>query len=215
MPYLVIIGDVVASRAIGDRAGFQGRMRRAMDDRNAAQAEGSLVSPYTLTLGDEFQVVRSWTEGCFRDLLSIAADLQPADLRFALGIGDISTAINPAQAIGMDGSAFHRARDGVERLKQERAACRVEGLPQPLDGLVNNGLALAFGRLGGARGNRWPLAAALLEGLSVPQIAPRLGKSEQALYKTMRALDLQALVNFLRSVETVLGGQLHPPAASR
>jgi len=208
MAHLVVIADIIASRQLPDRARVQRRLRESLAARNAAHAEGDLLSPYTLTLGDEFQAVPACAQHVFRDLLQVAADLAPAELRFALGLGSIDTTINPDQAIGMDGSAFHLARDGIERLKDEGGHCRVAGLAGVTAELVNHGLALAFGRLAGARGSRLPLTVGLLAAESIADIALRLERTEQTLYKTARTADLYALVGFLQAVEALLDEQL-------
>jgi len=202
--YLVIIGDVVDSRAIADRDGFQQRLRAVLDARNGEQPADMLASPYTLTLGDEFQVVRTRATGTFRDLIRLAAEIRPVRLRFALGLGGIATAINPAQAIGMDGPAFHLARTGIDRLREDRAQCRVDGPAVLPDALINHGLALAFSRLDSASGNRLPLVAGLLAGDSVAAIADRLGKAQQTLYKTIQSADLNDVTGFLSAVEATL-----------
>jgi hypothetical protein len=221
--YLAIIGDVIASRTIADRPAFQRRLRRTLAARNAervssdespaaedavremaAKGAWTLASPYTLTLGDEFQVLLRRASGCFLDLLRISADLYPERMRFALALGEIDTDLNSEQAIGMDGSAFHRARAGIDQLKADHGQCRVDGLAPQQARLVNNGLTLAFGRLDGARGSRLALAAGLLAGEPVAEIARRVGKSEQTLYKTARTADLHATVGFLRAVEDEL-----------
>jgi hypothetical protein len=208
MPYLAVIADVIASRGLPDRAEVQQRLKASLAARNADPRPSALLSPYTLTLGDEFQAVPASAGGVFRDLLRTAADLQPVQLRFALGLGDIDTGINPERAIGMDGSAFHRARAGIERLKHDDARCRVEGLDGVTAELVNQGLALAFGRLAGSRGSRLALAAGLVAGEPVADIAARLGRTEQTLYKTARSADLYALAGFLHAVETLLDERL-------
>jgi len=180
-----------------------------------ARSAGELLSPYTLTLGDELQAVPALAQGVFLDLLTMAAELAPVRLRFALGLGAIDTAINPEQAIGMDGSAFHLAGDGITRLKDTGGHCRVEGLAGVHDELVNQGLALAYGRLDGSRGSRLPLTAGLLSGAPMAEIAARLDRSEQTLYKTARTADLHALVGFLRAVEALLDERLGvAPAAN-
>jgi hypothetical protein len=211
--YLAAIADVVASRDLPDRDAVQRRLQRSLDARNAARPSGELLSPYTLTLGDEFQVLVARAQGIFHDLLEVAADLAPVRLRFALAVGGIDTAINPEQAIGMDGSAFHRTRDGIERLKAQGGRCRVEGLEGVAAELVNQGLALAFGALDDGRGSRVPLTAGLLAGEPMATIARRLERTEQTLYKTARTADLYAVVGFLQSVEALLDEQLaaeHP-----
>jgi hypothetical protein len=214
MTHLVVIADVIASRQLPDRAAVQRRLRRSLDARNAAHTEGDLLSPYTLTLGDEFQAVPARGQGLFHDLLQVAADLAPAQFRFALGLGDIDTAINAQQAIGMDGSAFHSARGGIQRLKDEGGHCRVDGLAGVTAELVNHGLTLAFGRLAGTRGSRLPLAAGLLDDEPIADIAARLERTEQTLYKTVRTADLHALVGFLHAVEALLDERLGAAAGT-
>ena len=206
--YLVIIGDVVDSRSIEDRGGFQVRLRKALDGRNAEQPADTLASPYTLTLGDEFQVVRMRAAGTFLDLIRLAEAVRPTLLRSALGIGDIVTAINPAQAIGMDGSAFHIARAGIDLLRDDRSYCRVDGPSTLPDALINHGLALAFSRLETLRGNRLPLVAGLLAGHSVAAIADQLGKTQQTLYKTIQSAELKDVAGFLLAVERMLDQSL-------
>jgi hypothetical protein len=208
MPHLAVIADVVASRTLHNRGEVQQQLKRSLAARNADRGPNTLLSPYTLTLGDEFQAVPARAHGVFRDLLCIAADLQPVQMRFALGLGTIDTAIDPDRAIGMDGSAFHRARAGIEHLKQDSGYCRVDGLDEINAALVNQGLTLAFGRLAGARGSRMALAAGLLGGERIADIATRLGRSEQTLYKTARNADLYALAGFLNAVEALLDARL-------
>ncbi|WP_058554943.1 SatD family protein [Thiohalocapsa sp. ML1] len=208
MPHLVVIADVIASRGLPDRAEVQRALQASLAARNAEHRPQALLSPYTLTLGDEFQAVPARAQGVFRDLLQIAADLQPVQLRFALGLGDIATGIDHERAIGMDGSAFHLARAGVEGLKHSDGRCRVEGLDGVAVELVNQGLALAFGRLAGSRGSRLALAAGLVGAEPIADIATRLDRTEQTLYKTARSADLYALAGFLHAVEALLDERL-------
>lgn len=130
--------------------------------------------------------------------------MRPELLRFALGIGEIATAINPEQAIGMDGEAFHLARAGIDRLREARTHCRVDGPAVLPEALINHGLALAFGRFDSPQSSRLPLVAGLRAGESVAVIAERLGKAPQTLYKTIRTANLHDVTGFLIAVETLL-----------
>jgi len=118
MKYLVVIGDVVASRDLPVRAQFQRRLKQALQALNGRRK--ALASAYTLTLGDEFQAVYRDAGTAFADVFALQAELAPVQARFALAVGEIVTPINPAQAIGMDGPAFHRARALLETLKAKR-----------------------------------------------------------------------------------------------
>jgi hypothetical protein len=74
-----------------------------------------LISPYTITLGDEFQAVLKNARHLFGDIITILYVIYPTKIRFSIGIGDIQTPVNPNQAIGMDGTAFYNARTGIDK----------------------------------------------------------------------------------------------------
>lgn len=52
--YLCMIGDLIDSKKISDRGRFQHRLQATIERINQA---GNSVSPWTLTLVDEFQAV--------------------------------------------------------------------------------------------------------------------------------------------------------------
>ena len=54
MNCLALIGDVCDSRNVADRAGLQKSLLGVLARLNKSHA-GSLLSPFTLTLGDEFR----------------------------------------------------------------------------------------------------------------------------------------------------------------
>jgi len=64
-------------------------------------------------LGDEFQAVFSGAQNIWSCIFVIESALHPVRFRFGLGVGGIDTAINRKQSIGMDGPAFHLAREAV------------------------------------------------------------------------------------------------------
>jgi len=74
----------------------------------------TIISPLTLTIGDEFQAVLSNAENLFQMMNLIEHRMRKISLRYGLGIGQIDTEINHQSAIGMDGPAFHFARQAVE-----------------------------------------------------------------------------------------------------
>jgi hypothetical protein len=183
MNLLVIIGDLVESRAIADRQALQNRLGAALDHTRAAP-EG-IASPYTLTLGDEFQAVLSEAERAFRDAVAIQAAVHPVLVRFSLAVGTLSTAINPRQALAMDGPAFHQARAGIEAMKAEDSLFRVHGLDADSAALANASLSLISHAFRKWQPRRVRILAALQHGTAVPEIARQQGVSEQAVYKNV------------------------------
>ncbi len=116
--YFVIIGDIVQSRKIKNRAEVQQKLNLVLNKLTNEEAE-VFLSPPTLTIGDEFQAVLKTTHKLFSIIHRFEIDLHPVQIRFGLGLGNISTPLNTQAAIGMDGSAFHHARTAIEQARQQ------------------------------------------------------------------------------------------------
>lgn len=206
MRSLVVIGDVVESRQIKGRAAFQKKLAALLAGISAGNA--ALASPYTLTLGDEFQAVYRGANGLFADLIRIRRGCMPAGVRFSLSAGRIATALNPRQAIGMDGPAFHRARERIEALKQSGATFSLAGdLPGDADSR-DALLDLLSTWTDGWRANRWAILLGLMTGKAVTQLAEELRISEPAVYKNIRHGRLESWTILLKRQETLLDGVL-------
>ena len=76
MKRIVLIGDIVSSKQITDRALIQERLAAALEELNNRQ-DPDLASPYTITLGDEFQAVFDSADALFCDAISILLALHP------------------------------------------------------------------------------------------------------------------------------------------
>jgi hypothetical protein len=205
MKYLVVIGDVVASRHLPVRAQFQRRMKQLLHGLNGRRKV--LASPYTLTLGDEFQAVYRDADAAFADVFTLMAEIAPVRARFALAVGEIVTPINPAQAIGMDGPAFHRARALLESLKAKRRLLGVAGGSVEAE-LVRASLAVLSGQIEGWRPNRLKLFSRLLAGESTAELAKHTGITTRAVNKNIYAADLDEWKRILDEVTRLLNAEL-------
>lgn len=202
MRHLVVIGDIVSSKSISNRARFQKEFALALGDLN--QSNPSIVSPYTLTLGDEFQAVYGSADGVFADLCRLKLACLPVRVRLSLAIGKISTAINPDQALGMDGPAFHAARAGIDTLKASEGEFALAG-PLPGDAETRDALIeLICTNLETWKPNRWAILAGLLAGATVPELARDNRITEVAVYKNIRHARLDALVPVLKKQESLM-----------
>ncbi|WP_111655946.1 SatD family protein [Isoalcanivorax indicus] len=210
--YLVLIADIQDSRHLPDRQAVQTRLQDTLTTLNAAAPPDLLVSPYTITLGDEFQAVMTRADRALADIITVMGALHPVQLRFALATGALDTPVNPDQAIGMDGPAFHAAREAIEHLKaaDERLAIVHTGeSPDPqLDTLVTGTVGLLGHHLGKWKPSRLSVLTARLHGDSVTTIATRLGMSEQAVYKNMRAGELEHVITLFRTLTTLINRRL-------
>ncbi len=191
--HLVLVGDLVASRRIARRSAVQEKLRVCLNQLNAKKKEG-LVSPYTITLGDEFQAVFSAPDRIFQDALTILLALYPVAVRFSCAIGEISTVINTKQAIGMDGPAFHDARATIDRLKKTDSLFAIAGPGGAGLTLINHSLALVSHSIRKWPRSRLEILHRLSENHSVEQIARDLRVTEQAAYKSIEAGAIRTIV---------------------
>ena len=141
--YIAVIADIKGSRLLANRDDTQNQLRETLRLVNERFAD-TIASKFTITLGDEFQGLLHSTEHLFPILHEIEQRMHPVKVRFGLGIGAITTDINPELAIGADGPAYYNARKSVEYLKHSEkkhqtgaADIRIEAgeealLPTPL-----------------------------------------------------------------------------------
>ena len=117
--YCAIIGDLINSKKLPteDRAAIQERLRTLLNGVNE-KFSLFLVSPFLMTLGDEFQGVLTAAEPALEIIDFLGQNLMelPIQIRYGIGIGELSTNVNREQALGDDGPAYHHARQGIEQL---------------------------------------------------------------------------------------------------
>lgn len=183
--YIVTIGDVISSRKVKKRNDLQNMLLDVFNDLNNPEQKKHLISPYTITLGDEFQAVYQKADRLFLDSICILEKTFPQKIRFSFGIGEISTDINQEQSIGMDGSAFYFAREGIVNLKEQRGNYKfnIRGLEDPeLENLFNNTLYIFSNLLEGWNKNRYSILRSTIEGKTVKAIAKEIKLTETAVY---------------------------------
>lgn len=110
---LAIIGDIVDSKSISDRNETQIKLNKALKKLNK-DYEKYIVSKWTITLGDEFQVLLKPNLEIFKILDYISYKMHPLKIRFGIGLGEIFTDIDYKKSIGSDGPAYWRARGAIE-----------------------------------------------------------------------------------------------------
>ncbi len=207
---IVLIADIEDSQALsaGEREELQNSLSALLGELN--DQNPALVSPYTITLGDEFQAVYDNADGICIDILKILAELHPIAVRFSLGVGTIDTSINTEQAIGMDGPAFHAARKGIEILKESgflfHIAVTNEELPSV--NLINNSLQLLSQQLRGWNKNRLQILYMLQEGYDYKAISEELEISQQAFYKNKNAGSLDVIKDLSQNMATIINQRL-------
>ena len=167
-----------------------------------------LVSPYTVTLGDEFQAVFKSANRIFADMFNVLGALHPVGVRFSYAVGTISTRINKQSAVGMDGPAFYAAREGISLLKQSGEMFHLASLDSNEQLLAQASLRVASHAMRRWKGNRYRILHDILEGKKVQNIAQDLNISEQAVYKNIESGGLGALAELFGALAMTINPNL-------
>lgn len=116
-PYIAIIGDIMQSKQIVDRECVQKKMVQTLAKINKKYTD-DIAAKFTITLGDEFQGLLSCGTNVLKIITEIENELDDVDIRFGIGVGDITTPINREIAIGADGPGYYQARRAIDYLKK-------------------------------------------------------------------------------------------------
>ena len=203
MKYLVLIGDMVESRQIENRAATQKRFHDTCKSLNRRRKHYHIVSPLMVTLGDEFQGVLGGAEQLWPLIARMELDMYPCRFRFSIGVGEITTEVNSRSSLGMDGPAFYHAREGMSMLRKSGGRYRITGL-DPDDEVFQHVLELLSSIREKWNYNRLATFTQLLEGATVAEIAEELDLTEQAVYRTRRDGDLPVITNLLQATSKAI-----------
>lgn len=201
MRYIALIGDLVDSRHIENRKKFQNDLKKSLAE---ASKNDSVISPYTITLGDEFQALYKSSSGLFSDIVKIMNSIRPIECRIALGIGEITTTVNKKTAIGMDGPAFHLARESMDYLKSEKSLLRISSEKKMTELMINDMLTLISFQMKQWPDSRFAIFSQLMKEYSIEGIAKSIGTSQQAVYKSISQANLRSILDLFRHIETFL-----------
>lgn len=146
--FVVIIGDIVGSRQLPDRAVAQDRLREAVAAFNA-KSEYDLAASLEVTGGDEIKTILDDPVVCVDLITGLSEALHPMEMAWGVGRGPITTSWVPDVG-NLDGPCFHRARQASEEASKDGIWARAYGF-SPLDDRI---LGTLF-RLTGAIRSVW------------------------------------------------------------
>ena len=210
-PRLALIGDLIASRRLEDRAAVQEDLIRLLADCNSRYA-GWLISPFRITLGDEFQGLASSGFPFSDFLFRINHALRPrVGVRLGLGLGRVTT--SPSDVVSdLDGPCFHSARDAVQDARDRQALLAVKSASGERDSRwLQSSLVLIEGHLRQFSLVRWQTAALLLELKHPTEVARARGVTRQSVEDVLKGAQVHAVVAaidaFSESIDRLLAGQ--------
>lgn len=116
-PYVAVIGDIKDSKKIADRKDAQNKLSSVLKKINE-KYESDISAKFMVTLGDEFQGLLFQGEKVLDIIEEIQMEMYPIQVRFGIGVGEITTDINSEMAIGADGPGYYNARTAIENIKK-------------------------------------------------------------------------------------------------
>lgn len=166
---VTLIGDLVGSRRLPQRAAVQRRVGEVLAEVNERRNPAQALEP---TVGDEFQGAFSDVPAALLASLEVRLRLLPeVDVRCGLGFGEVTVHDADRRPLLQDGPGWWAARDALELLERPRSAGSHTWYVGP-DAAATNALIVTRDALVdriGARARRMLLAA--LEGRSQAEIA--------------------------------------------
>lgn len=120
MRVYTLIGDIVGSRALPDRAAAQESIGAALARVNERLDP---VQPLDATYADEFQGAFATLADAARAALEVRLEVLPeVDVRAGLGFGDVTVLDESRRPLLQDGSGWWTAREAIEALGERRRA---------------------------------------------------------------------------------------------
>jgi SatD family (SatD) len=117
-----VIGDVIGSRWLPDRAAAHRALTRSLDDVNDLLTP---AHPFAVTVGDEYQgACDSLADAVLAALLVRLGLLPGIDLRCGIGHGTIMVRDASGSAVVQDGPGWWTAREAIETVAGARDARR-------------------------------------------------------------------------------------------
>lgn len=202
--YWILMGDIVQSRrAPGNE--LAGQFSSLIEYLNG-QFSAAILSPLTITLGDEFQgVVQDKKTGIAIILEAekyIMANYEKLTIRFVLNYGEIETPINRAIAHGMLGSGLSATRELINHLKtiKERYWIGEEGHANEV---ANQLFYLYDAQVSNWKGADKKLAWQFLTLKDYKKVAAANGKHPSLMWKRERSLQIRAFETITQLIQKI------------
>jgi hypothetical protein len=206
----MLVGDVIASRAVADRAALHSALLRAIERINVELAD-EVVDPVRITVGDEFQGRLESVGAAVHASLLLRLDLLPrADLRFGVGWGSVTVLDEDGT---QDGPGWWAAREAIQwvaktqgqaALGQVRTAYRLgEGSAGPGEAAVNAAMQCRDHLVGSLDDRSRRILGGLLSGAKQADIAQAEGISASAVSQRVRRDGLGVLVSATNELRRV------------
>ena len=200
MTSTTLIGDLIGSRATGDRRALHRAFERALDEVNAKL---SPLTPMRMQVGDEYQGVFASLGDALSASLLVRLRLRPlGDIRHGIGRGEVEVLSDSPRV--EDGPGWWAARAAIAQVEEAQSKAATRTLRTAYlahvsaaatdEAAVNAALLLRDERVSGLSERSLSVLRGLLSGRAQRDLAEELGISPSAVSQRVRADGLGAIV---------------------
>ena len=206
--YYILMGDVIRSRDYELKElgrNLKDLVRSANEDLS-----DKTLSPYTVTLGDEFQgVTRSLSSGI--ETLFYFEELRLAKrfdfkLQYVLHFGEIETEINPETSYGMLGKGLAQARNKLAEKKRDRKRFNFSLVDPELSLQLNRLFEVMDGITGRWKKDDFTLLLDMINNENDREVGEKHSKDRSQIYRRRKTL----MVNEYNLMKKVISTFINP-----
>lgn len=183
---------------IGSRKGDQGLLInefRALVHYINGKWKAFIVSPLTITLGDEFQGILKDMESCYKVVFDMEEYIIDNDLsvklRYVMNYGRIETPINKNMAYEMLGGGLTETREQLNKLKTSSTRFTVlSEIPAKSTAVVNNVFILYSSYIDSWRLNEYHIVSEFLKDKDYKVVASKLRMNKSSTWRRYKSLNI-------------------------
>jgi len=188
--YYILMGDVIRSRDY-DLEKLAEELKELVQSANR-NLRCKTLSPYTITLGDEFQGVTQSLESGIETLFYFEeqrlARQWDFSVRYVLHHGKIDTEINPETSYGMLGEGLTRARNQLASKKRDRKRFQVSLDDRELGDQINRLFEVISGITDRWKTDDFALIHDMIRNENDQEVGDIHGKDRSQIYKRRKTL---------------------------
>jgi SatD family (SatD) len=206
--YLALIGDVVGSRELSDRAEVQRRLQATIGELNV-ELVGALAAPLKLVAGDEVEGLLIGGEAVVDVVVALADALHPAALAWGLGLGPLTTDLSEDVSV-VDGPCLHLARGALESWEAKERWLSPAGIDAP----AGVAIGALFTLMWAIRAHWTDTQLRYVRGARLgtqQDVAERFGVSKQAVSKVLASARFHAVEQGEAAARALLRGLAPDP----
>ena len=191
MEYQIVMADVIKSSTFSASALMKDF--KLLVERTNKLFENEIVSPLTITLGDEFQGVVKDLSAAIELVFYLDQELLKAEfqLRYALQLGEIETPINKKTAHEMLGNGLTRARENLQYGKEENKRFSISGYVDSHNEKLDKAFMLYDYFYKNWSAKEKPIVYQFLQGKEYKEVAEIFQKDNSTMWRKEKSLNLK------------------------